>query len=98
MTDKTQILNKFDNKIWFFIPDSFDKFFETGKFEGKTNSVQSALLTIGQYCWSLIYVAQDCSALLSVEKWQYKLGLNALFFSLQIFWILGCLAKWKKSV
>ena len=30
---------KISNKIHFFIPTSFDKFFETGKFEKKTNSV-----------------------------------------------------------
>ena len=28
------------NKILYFIPTSFDKFFETGQFEEKTNSVQ----------------------------------------------------------
>ena len=30
---------KISNKIHFFIPTSFDKFFETGKFEEETNSV-----------------------------------------------------------
>ena len=40
MAHKVLILTKFSNKIHFFIPTSFDKFFETGKFEEKTNSVQ----------------------------------------------------------
>ena len=36
---KWSIFMKISNKIHFFIPTSFDKFFETGNFEKKTNSV-----------------------------------------------------------
>ena len=39
MTCKTLDFTKFINKTGFFIPLSFDKFFEAGKFEGKTYSV-----------------------------------------------------------
>ena len=40
MTFKNSIFTKISNKILYFIPTSFDKFFETGQFEEKTNSVQ----------------------------------------------------------
>ena len=39
-TCKKFIFKKISIKILYFIPTSFDKFFETGQFEEKTNSVQ----------------------------------------------------------
>ncbi len=39
MTFKSSIFTKISNKILYFIPTSFDKFFGTGQFEEKTNSV-----------------------------------------------------------
>jgi hypothetical protein len=37
---KNLVFNKIVNKILYFIPTSFNKFFKTVKFKEKTNSVQ----------------------------------------------------------
>ena len=39
MAHEVSILDKFRNKVHFFKPTSFNKFFETGNFEKKTNNV-----------------------------------------------------------
>ena len=66
------VFMKISNKIRFFIPTSFDKFFETGKFEKKTNSVQYWELHRFSLTYTLgLNLATCLSMLCSQNEWRF---------------------------